>query len=149
MILLDVNVLVYAARREFSDHGVARAWLTTALSGTEPVAVTDEVLAATVRLLTNHRVLADPLDGESALEFCRLVREAPATVLAVPESTRWSHFARLVTELGLRANDIPDALLAATALQLNATLATFDRGFRRFPRLPIVIPGPSTTTSER
>jgi len=141
VILLDVNVLVYATRREFDRHEVAREWLRDALVGYEPVAVSDEVLAGTVRLLTHHRVLRTPLTGDQALDLCRAVRDAPAVVLPAPSSRRWAVFERLVADLGLRANDVPDALLAATALDLGARVATFDRGFRRFPGLSVVVPG--------
>ena len=54
--------------------------------------------------------------------------------------SRWQQFATLVDDLGLRANDVPDALLAATALSLGARLATFDRGFRRFAGLQVLEP---------
>jgi predicted nucleic acid-binding protein len=35
---------------------------------------------------------------------------------------------------------VPAALLAATALDLGARMVTFDRGFRRFPGLTVVVP---------
>ena len=143
MIVVDVNVLVYAARREFDQHDVAHAWLTETMAGTESVVISDEVLAATVRLLTNHKVLATPLGPDDALDFCQVLREAPAYVPGRSGPQRWAHLDRLVRELGLRGNDVPDALLAATALDLNATLATFDRGFRRFPGLAVLVPAPS------
>lgn len=141
MILLDVNVLVYAARREFDQHEVAREWLRGALAGDEAVAVSDEVLAGTIRLLTHHRVLRSPLTADAALDYCRAVRSGPAVLVPVPTSRRWSLFERLVAGLGLRAKDIPDALLAATALDLGAAVVTFDRAFRRFPDLSVVVPG--------
>ena len=47
MIVVDVDVLVYAARCEYAQHGVAHSWLTATLGGREPVAVLDEVMAAT------------------------------------------------------------------------------------------------------
>ena len=46
----------------------------------------------------------------------------------------------LVLGLGLRASDVPDAHLAALALERNATLATLDRGFARFPGLRLLDP---------
>jgi predicted nucleic acid-binding protein len=42
---------------------------------------------------------------------------------------------RLCRELGLRGNLVPDAYLAALALEQRAELVTFDRGFGRYPRL--------------
>ncbi len=141
MILVDVNVLVYAARREFADHAAAATWVTKALVGPEPVVVLDEVLAATTRLITNHRVVRTPTTIDDAMEFCTRVRTAPAAITPAPGPRRWDRFADLTTTLGLRGNDVPDALLAATALDLGATIATFDRGFRRFPGVSVYRPG--------
>lgn len=141
MILLDVNVLVYAARREFDQHETARAWLATSLGGAESVAVSDEVSAAAVRILTNHRVLSQPSTSQQAMDFVTTVRTAPSAVQPLPSVNRWRHFDRLVREQDLRANAIPDALLAATALDLNADLATFDRSFTRFPGLRVLVLG--------
>jgi toxin-antitoxin system PIN domain toxin len=93
-----------------------------------------------MRLLTNHRVFARPSTIEEAVDFCRQVGDAPATVSLTSGARRWAIFLDLATSLGLRGNDIPDALLAATALDLRATLATFDRAFRRFPGLALVTP---------
>jgi len=41
----------------------------------------------------------------------------------------------LCRELKLRGNLVPDAYLAALALEERAQLVTFDRGFGRYPRL--------------
>lgn len=140
MIVLDVNVLVYAARREFEQHEMSAGWLARQLSGSEAVVVPDQVLVSAMRLLTNHRVLARPLTGEQALSFCDAVRSAPAVLPLGTSATRWRVLSELVTDLGLRGNHMPDALLAAAAIDLRASLATFDRGFRRFPGLHVLEP---------
>lgn len=140
MILIDVNVIVYALRREFPRHAVANEWLTTHLSGPEGIVVPHSVLASAVRLLTHHRVLSTPLDPGEALAAAEVIRTAPAVVNPPRSAARWQQFSSLVDHLGLRANDVPDALLAATALSLGARLATFDRGFRRFPGLEVIEP---------
>lgn len=141
MILLDVNVVVYAVRREFEHHRIARSWLAQTLVSDEPVGVLDEVLCATVRLLTNRRVVRTPLTIEQATRLCDQVRAAPAAVVPASSPKRWERFTGIVTGLGLRGNDVPDAFLAATALDLRAGVATFDRGFHRFPGLRVVRPG--------
>jgi toxin-antitoxin system PIN domain toxin len=140
VILVDVNVIVYAARREFRAHEVALHWLEAALSGEEPVAVMDSVLASATRLMTNHRVLREPFGADEALAVCEAVRSAPAAITPSPSGRRWSVFSRLTGDLGLRANDVPDAYLAATAIDFGARLATFDQGFRRFPGLTVIVP---------
>lgn len=139
MIIADVNVYVYAARREHGHHELARSWLTATLNGSEPLGVLDETLAATVRLMTHHRILETPSTNLEALAFCTAVRSGRSAVTPALSDRRWRHFERLTSELGLRGSDIPDALLAATALTLDATVATFDRGFRRYPGLRVRI----------
>lgn len=133
MILIDVNVIVYALRREFPQHPVANAWLTTHLSGPEGIVVPDGVLASAVRLLTHHRVLSTPLGPGEALAAAEAIRAAPAVVHPSRPGDALATL-RLVDDFGLRANDVPDALLAATARSLGARLATFDRGFPPVPR---------------
>ena len=140
MIVLDVNVVVYALRREFPQHEVSRRWLQERLAGPEGVVAGDEVLAAAVRLLTHRRILATPLTPRDALAAIEGIRGAPAIVSPAPPRERWSIFSRCVDDLALRANDIPDALLAAQTIALGARLATFDRGFRRFPGLDVIEP---------
>jgi len=61
-------------------------------------------------------------------------------VRVIPSSRHWSLFEEYVLDLRLVGNDIPDAYLAALALDHDAALATLDRGFRRFPGLRIVDP---------
>lgn len=140
MIVLDVNVVMYALRREFPQHAVAREWLVQRLAGPEAVVASDEVLAATVRLLTHHRVLATPLTPREALDAVGAIRSAPAVLRPRGPADRWERFRGFIDHLGLRANDVPDALLAATTLALGGRLATFDRGFRRFPGLEVIEP---------
>ena len=50
-------------------------------------------------------------------------------------SRHWDLFRQLTSDIEARGNDIPDAYLAAYALENNATLLSADRGFARFGRL--------------
>lgn len=140
MILLDVNVLVHSARRGSPQHQVARQVLLDVLTGDRPVGMLDETLTAAVRILTHPRLGPAQTPGE-ALSFCTSVRDAPATTHLVPPDAAWGAFAELVRRLDLCANDIPDAWLAAVARTSDATLLTFDRGFRRFEGLDVRVLG--------
>ncbi|MEW6225261.1 MAG: type II toxin-antitoxin system VapC family toxin [Chloroflexota bacterium] len=135
MILVDVNVLVYAFDEEATDHATYRAWLESALDGDEPVGIADEVLAAFVRLVTHPRVLVRPAPVEAAFAFANAVRDAPASVPVVPGERRWTTFERLCRAAGARGNLVPDAWLAAVAMDSGAVLVTTDRDFSRFPGL--------------
>ena len=57
MLLLDVNVCVYAFRRESRGYEDVKNWLEQALRGPEPVGLPWQVLASVLRLVTNHRIL--------------------------------------------------------------------------------------------
>ncbi|MEO7070317.1 MAG: TA system VapC family ribonuclease toxin [Nostocoides sp.] len=134
MILTDVTVLLNALRDTSEHHAESLEYLSRTLVGSTPVGVLDETLVAVVRIASNPRAGVG-VDRDTALAFCEAVRSAPAaTRPGIGEST-WSRFTALVSELDLSGNDVPDGWLAAVAMDLDATLVTFDRGFRRFPGL--------------
>ena len=140
MLLLDVNVCVYAFRRESRRHEEFKAWLEQALSGPEPVGLPEQVLASMVRLVTNHRIYQDPSTPTAVLSFCDALLQAPAALRVRPAERHWGIFRGLVLQHGLRGNDIPDAYLAALALEQRATWVTTDHGFARYQGLRLLDP---------
>lgn len=135
MLAVDVNVLVYAHRADAEDHAAYLAWLEGARGGEEPLGVSDVVLSGFLRIVTHPKVFADPTPIADALEFARLVREAPATLPLAPGERHWRIFDRLCRATRARGNNVPDAWLAAIAIEHRATWITADRGFSRFPDL--------------
>jgi toxin-antitoxin system PIN domain toxin len=133
MLIPDVNVLVAAYRDVAEHHEQARPWLESALSGPEPVGVTDAVLAGVVRVVTNPRIFRPPTATARAVEQMSDVRSA--TQLVRPGRGWWSIFARLCEQVGARGPLVADAAHAATAIEAGATWVTFDRDFARFPGL--------------
>lgn len=140
MIIPDVNVYIAAFRVDHPDHGQVRAWLLDRLSGGEPVGVWDESLAALARITTNLRVFQNAATPDEAIRFGEQILRAPTAVRISPDEPAWRQFADLVRTHRLRANDVPDARLAALALSRGATLATLDTGFGRFPGLRLLDP---------
>ena len=141
MLFPDVNVLLQAYRSYDSPENLSlHNWLAAALSGPIPVVVSEAVLSSVVRIATHARVFKDPSPPSGALEFCDAVLAAPAARIVRPGSRHWAHFHTLVSDLRLRGNDVPDAYLAALALEQGATLVTRDRGFARFGTLRILDP---------
>jgi uncharacterized protein len=135
MLLADVNVFVYAHRPESPRASEHRAWLTNALTGEEPFAVSEAVLASFLRIVTHHRVYREPTPPDVALRFCDAVLGAPAAVPVRPGPRHWSLFTGLCRAVGARGNLVPDAFLAALAVEHGATWVTTDCGFARFPGL--------------
>lgn len=130
-----MNVLVSAALPDHADHAVARAWLDQVLADRRPFAVSELVLSAAVRLLTNPRVVAPPLAPTDALSFVAAMRDGANAVVVAPGRGHWPLFDSLCRTTGASANDVPDAYLAALAIDSGSELVTFDRGFARFPGL--------------
>lgn len=135
MLCPDVNVLLYAFRRDSTDHSQYVHWLQQSMTGSEPVGVSELVLSAIVRLATNHRVYRQPSSTSEVLEFCQAVRSAPAAVPLRPGTKHWEIFSRLCQATSATANDVPDAYHAALVIENGATWITNDRGFARFPGL--------------
>lgn len=133
MLIPDVNVLVAAYRSDHGHHVIARPWLQAAMTDVEPVGLTESVLAAVVRIVTDARVFRFPTSPAQAFEELDKLRERSHVVR--PGRTWWSIFRQLCEESGARGPLIADAAHAATAIEAGATWVTFDRGFARFPGL--------------
>jgi uncharacterized protein len=134
VLLPDVNVLLAGFRSDHVHHKLARRFLEEARSRGATIGLADVALSSVVRLATNSRVFVRPDRVDAALAFLDILLEPPAQlVLAGP--THWTRFAELCRHLQLRANLVPDAYLAAIALEQGAQLITFDRGFGRYPGL--------------
>lgn len=135
MLLLDANVCVYAIREDSPEHERYRDWIDAVLRADEPVGMSELVLSAVIRLITNHRVFRRPSTTAQALEACRALRSAPAAVALRPGPRHWGIFESLCADVGAKANTVPDAFHAALAIENGATWITTDRSFARFPGL--------------
>jgi toxin-antitoxin system PIN domain toxin len=135
VILIDVNVLVYAFDSGSIDHDRYRTWLELALAADEPVGLSDLVLSAFIRIVTHPRILVRPASIETAFRFANQVRGASAAVVVSPGDRRWSVFERLCRAAGARGNLTTDAFHAALAIEAGAEFITTDRDFSRFPGL--------------
>lgn len=132
MILVDVNVLVYACRRDAVRHNEYKAWLTEALGGAQAVGIAPESLAAVIRITTHPRVWKTPLTTEQAFTFAEAVRAAPTAVPVFPGADHWRVFTALCKESGAKGSLVSDAWIAALAIEQGCTLVTTDRDFARF-----------------
>ncbi len=135
MILMDVNILVYAHRADAPDHVVYREWLETVLNGNQAYGVSDLVLSGFLRVVTHPKVFNPPSELKSALAFAHEVRHQPNCVMIRPGSRHWDIFAGLCQQAGAKGNLIPDAYLAALAIESGSEWVTTDRDFSRFSGL--------------
>lgn len=135
MNLPDVNVLVNALRPDAPDHARCRAWLERTAREARPFALTSAVLTGATRVLTHPRVFDPPSDpGDVLAELHRLVQR-PNAVLVEPGPGHWAIFRQLCADAEATGNLVPDAALAATAVEHGCRLVTLDRDFARFDGL--------------
>jgi uncharacterized protein len=141
VILPDVNVLVYAYRREAEDHEAYAAWLTAVVAGDDELALVGHCLTGFLRIVTNHRVFADPAPTLDALRFVERLRAARRGHWLAATAATWRVFSENASrDRGVKGNLVPDAYLAALSVAHGCRLATADRGFARFPDLDFFNP---------
>jgi len=116
-------------------HEAYREWLEVAVEGDEAFGVSELVLSGFVRVVTHPRVFSPPEPIESALAFAEALRAAPSAVVVAPGARHWGIFERLCRAVGARGNLVPDAYLAALAIESGCEWVTTDRDYSRFPDL--------------
>jgi toxin-antitoxin system PIN domain toxin len=135
VILLDVNVLVDAFRGDQPRHPAVRAWLDGVIDADAAFAISEHVLSGFLRVVTHPRVFNEPDDIEDALTFAERLRELPHAIGIRPGDRHWAIFTRLCRVTRAVGNTVPDAYLAAMAIESGSEMVTGDRGFARFPGL--------------
>lgn len=135
MLCVDVNVLVYAHRADVPHHDRYAGWLDRARRGKEAFGVPSLCLSGFLRVVTHPKVFRDPTPVQVALDFVEGLRATTNYVAVHPGYRHWSIFADLCRAVDARGNVVPDAYLAAMAIERRAVMYTVDRGFARFPEL--------------
>jgi uncharacterized protein len=134
-MLVDANLLLYAVHRSSPFHGDAREWLTERLNGSLRIGLPWQSLAAFVRIATHPRGFERPL--APAVAWARVTDWLAATPTWVPEPgpRHADVLGELIVRHDLRGNLIPDAQLAALAVEHGLTVASTDSDFARFPEI--------------
>jgi toxin-antitoxin system PIN domain toxin len=131
-MLVDANILLFAVNESSPEHDRAAAWLQDALNGSRRVGLPWESLTAFVRLATNPRVVSRPLAPVAAWAFVEDWLAAPAAWVPVPSERHAAVLGDLVRRYRPAANLVPDAHLAALAIEHGAEIISADTDFARF-----------------
>jgi toxin-antitoxin system PIN domain toxin len=135
LFLPDVNVLVYAHRKDSAHHAACRRWLEATLGGEARYAVSELVLSGFIRVVTHRKIFNEPSTLQDALTLAEQIRDQPNASLIEPGERHWTIFRRLCREAKAKGNLVPDAYLAALAIESGCEWITTDRDFSRFPGL--------------
>jgi toxin-antitoxin system PIN domain toxin len=140
-VIVDANVLLYAVDSTASFHTEARTWLQAALMGPSRVGLPWPSLLAFQRLATHPRVFANPLSAEQAWTVVQSWLAAPAAWVPVPGPKHAAVLEELLLKGDIRGNLVPDAHLAALAIENGVGVCSFDSDFARFSAVTWFRPG--------
>lgn len=135
LILVDANLLIYAAIEDLPQHPAAQAWLDERLNGVERVGLPWSSLLAFFRVVTNRRAVVRPVSTEDA--WGQITEWLACQTAWVPSPTERHQeiLGGLLIAYGVRAGLVHDAHLAALAVEHGLLLCSTDGDFARFPGL--------------
>lgn len=135
MILPDVNVLIYAFRRDCERHSVCKAWLDGIVASDTQFGMSPLALSAVVRIVTNPRAFRNPSSAEEAFAYCNNLLGQPHCEIVTPGERHWEIFTQLCIRSNTKGPLVSDAWFAALAIERACIWITYDRDYARFPRL--------------
>lgn len=136
MIAVDTNILVYAHRAEFSEHGSAREALMRLADGKDLWGIPVFCLAEFLRVVTHPAILHPPTTLDKAMEALEVLITSPTLRILFPGEVFVQILLDTLRRSGVAGNLIYDAQIAALCLEHSVrTLLTNDSDFSHFEGL--------------
>ncbi len=135
MIVPDINLLVYAYNGGAPHHDAARGWWEALLNGTEQVGLPWIVITGFIRVMTNPTMVAIGVTPAQAVGYVRDWLSCDHVILLNPGAQHLMHLQRNLAAGGAGGNLVPDAHIAALAMEYQAVVHSGDSDFGRFPGL--------------
>ena len=135
MIIPDINLLIYAHNRRDPHPEPAKAWWEETLNGNTPVGLPWVTSSGFIRIMTNRRILTEPLSPDRAVDLVRSWLDQPTVIILQPGPKFAGLFLGYLEKLGTAGNLTTDAQLAALAVENQAELHSNDTDFTRFDGL--------------
>jgi toxin-antitoxin system PIN domain toxin len=133
--LFDVNVLVYAFRQDAERHAEYHKWLLDVMADDTAFAISEQVLAAVLRLTTHPKIFKQPSRAADVFTFAGSLLGHASCRVVRPSGGHWTLFQSLCTKAQAKGNLVTDAWFAALAMDSGCTWITTDRDYARFPGL--------------
>ena len=133
MIAVDINILVYAHRRDSQWHQPAAACVRQLAEGTASWALPWPCLHEFLAIVTHERIFSPPTALSKAREQLSAWFESPSLVLLSETAGYWDVLARLLDRTRVSGPRIHDARIAALCIHHGVReLLSADRDFSRF-----------------
>jgi len=140
MIVLDVNLLLYAYDGRAPPHAQARLWWQSVICGPELIGLPWQTIHGFLRISTDTRISGNQVSMESSLALVEQWMNLSNVRVLTPGERHWSILRRMLLEGQARGPMATDAQLAALTIEYGGVLYTTDRDFARFPGLRWVDP---------
>ena len=134
-MLVDANLLLFAVDLTSPAHERAARWLEAVLNGERRVGLPWETLTAFLRIATHPRASDHPLRPDEAWSFVEQWLAVPTVWVPLPTEQHAIVLGGLLRRYGLGGNLIPDAHLAAIAIEHGLTVCSADTDFARFDEI--------------
>lgn len=140
MIILDVNILLYAYNADAPQHAAASAWLEDLFASPDLIGLPWPAIWGFLRIGTSSRFRRETNEALTALRNIRSWLAQPGVIVVQPGPRHLEILERLVIDYQASGPLISDAVLAALAIENGAALASTDRDFSRFSGLRWINP---------
>ena len=135
MIIPDLNLLLYAHREDEVHYEASSQWWQSLLDGDESVGVPWSVATGFIRIATLRGLPIPPMSSQQAMDVVEHWLAYDHVQAVDPGPQHLTILRSLLEEVGSYGNLVPDAHIAAIAIEHDAEVHTNDRGFRCFPGL--------------
>ena len=144
---LDTGFLVAAEVREHADHAGARSTLTDVLAAGDVIAISPQISAEFIHVVTDPHRFTQPLDMNVARHVAEQWWTASDVVQAFPDAGAVRQFLTWLQQFSLGRKRLLDTLLAATYRQagIQSILTTNQSDFLVFGVFTCIAPRGSVT----
>jgi toxin-antitoxin system PIN domain toxin len=142
VVVVDTNVLVYAADADSPFHSACREWLERRRERAEAWYCTWPIVYEFLRVSTHPRVMRQPWKSSEAWQFIAALLESPGLGMLVPTARHAEVAGEVLRELPhLAGNILHDAHTAILMREHGVRqVCTRDTDFHRFPFLEVLDP---------
>ncbi len=140
VVLVDANILLYAADLESTHHRKATSWLQDALEGNQRVGLPWQTIGAFLRISTNPRLFQRALTAAEAWGAVDAWLRAPNVWVPTTSQRTLRILGNLMTTHDVRSDLVTDCQLAALAIEHGVPVVSADSDFARFPTLTWINP---------